>query len=142
MKKFSVVFCAGGLVGVWQRTVHTASGRSSGLWQYFRHHHRPLGRGGSGREGDRDLGHKGTTFETTTNADGNYSVTHLIPDTYNFRAEGSGFKAFETKGIVVSADAGARVDGQFQVGGSTETVEVTGEAPQLKTDRADVADYF
>ncbi len=85
---------------------------------------------------------KGTTFETTTNADGNYSVTHLIPDLYNIRAEGSGFKAFETKNIQVSADAGARVDGQFQVGGSTETVEVTGEAPQLKTDRADVSTTF
>ncbi len=85
---------------------------------------------------------KGTTFETTTNTDGNYSVTHLIPDAYNIRAEGSGFKAFEQKGITVSADAGARVDGQFQVGGSTETVEVTGEAPQLKTDRADVATTF
>ena len=85
---------------------------------------------------------KGTTVETTSNADGNYSVTHLIPDNYNIRAEGSGFKAFETKNIIVSADAGSRVDGQFQVGGSTETVEVTGEAPQLKTDRADVAVTF
>jgi hypothetical protein len=85
---------------------------------------------------------KGTTVETTSNADGNYSVTHLIPDVYNVRAEGSGFKAFEAKGIVVSADAAARVDGQFQVGGSTETVEVTAESPQLKTDRADVATIF
>src|SRR5436190_14793813 len=85
---------------------------------------------------------KGTTVEATTNADGNYSVTHLIPDVYNVRAEGSGFKAFEAKGIVVSADAAARVDGQFQVGGSTETVEVTAESPQLKTDRADVAIEF
>ena len=70
---------------------------------------------------------KGTSVEATTNADGNYSVTHLIPDVYNVRAEGAGFKAFEAKGIVVSADAAARVDGQFQVGGSTETVEVTAE---------------
>src|SRR3989442_9120567 len=85
---------------------------------------------------------KATTVEATTNADGNYSVTHLIPDTYNVRAEAAGFKAFESKGIVVSADAAARVDGQFQVGGSTETVEVTSEAPQLKTDRADVATIF
>ena len=85
---------------------------------------------------------KGTVNETTTNSDGNYSVTHLIPDLYNIRAEGSGFKAFELKNISVSADAGSRVDGQFQVGGSTETVEVTGEAPQLKTDRADVATTF
>src|SRR5438105_8676677 len=85
---------------------------------------------------------KGTSYEATTNADGNYSVTHLIPDTYNVRVEAPGFKAFETKNIPVSADAAARVDGQFQVGGTAETVEVTSEAPELKTDRADVATTF
>src|SRR6266853_352008 len=41
-----------------------------------------------------------------------------------------------------AAVAGSRVDLQFQVGGSTETVEVTSEAPQLTTDRADVATTF
>src|SRR5438552_9745964 len=85
---------------------------------------------------------KGTSTEATTNTDGNYSVTHLIPDTYNIRAEAAGYKAFEVKNIPVSADAAARVDGQFQVGGTTETVEVTSEAPQLKTDRSDVAIEF
>jgi len=85
---------------------------------------------------------KGTSFETTTNSDGNYSVTHLIPDVYNVNAQNAGFKAFETKNILVSADASARVDGQFQIGEATETVEVSSEAPQLKTDRADVSTTF
>ena len=85
---------------------------------------------------------KGTTAEATSNADGNYSVTHLIPDVYNVKAEAPGFKSFQTANVVVSADTGVRVDGQFQVGGSQETVEVTAEAPQLKTDRADVATIF
>jgi hypothetical protein len=85
---------------------------------------------------------KGTTDETTTNADGNYSVTHLVPDLYTVRAEGTGFKVSEQKDIIVQADAGSRVDLQFQVGGTSETVEVTAEAPQLKTDRADVATVF
>ena len=48
----------------------------------------------------------------------------------------------EQQNIPVSADASARVDGQFQVGSSSESVEVTSEAPQLKTDRADVAIEF
>jgi Carboxypeptidase regulatory-like domain/TonB dependent receptor len=85
---------------------------------------------------------KGTIDEATTNDSGNYSVTHLIPDTYTVRVEGPGFKMIEEKDVVVSADAAARVDGQFQVGSATESVEVTGEAPQLKTDRADVAIEF
>src|SRR5438309_6815556 len=85
---------------------------------------------------------KNTTTETTTNESGNYAVTHLIPDTYNVRVEAPGFKAFETKNVLVQADAAVRVDGQFQVGGASETVEVTAKAPQLKTDRADVSIEF
>ena len=85
---------------------------------------------------------KNISEQATTNADGNYSVTHLIPDVYTVKAEAPGFKAFQTANVVVSADTSARVDGQFQVGGAQETVEVTAEAPQLKTDRADVATIF
>jgi hypothetical protein len=85
---------------------------------------------------------KGTSVTGTTNESGYYSVTHLIPDTYTLRIEASGFKTLEHKDILVTADNGSRVDAQFQVGGSSETVEVTGEAPQLKTDRADVAIEF
>ena len=85
---------------------------------------------------------KGTMVEAATNTDGNYSITHLVPDTYNIKAEAQGFKVFEAKNILVNVDSAARVDGQFQVGGSTETVEVTAETPQLKTDRSDVASTF
>jgi hypothetical protein len=85
---------------------------------------------------------KGTSDTTTTNESGNYSVTHLIPDVYTVRVESPGFKASEQKDVNVSADAAANVPLQFQVGGTSETVEVTGEAPELKTDRADVATSF
>ena len=85
---------------------------------------------------------KNTSLADTTNESGNYSVTHLIPDVYSIRIEGTGFKTIQYKDIQVSADAGARVDGQFQVGSASEQVEVTAEAPQLKTDRADVSIEF
>src|ERR1700750_1432541 len=68
---------------------------------------------------------KGTQDTATTNADGNYSVTHLVPDLYTVRVENAGFKISEQKDVIVQADAGARVDLQFQVGGTSETVEVT-----------------
>jgi hypothetical protein len=85
---------------------------------------------------------KGTSETTTTNDSGNYSVTHLIPDTYTVQVEGPGFKRLEFKDVIVNADASSDVNGQFQVGSATEQVEVTTEAPQLKTDRADVAVEF
>jgi outer membrane receptor protein involved in Fe transport len=85
---------------------------------------------------------KGTTEQATTNENGNYTVTHLIPDLYTVRIEAAGFKVIEFKGVAVSADTGAHIDGQFQVGSTSEQVEVTAEAPQLKTDRADVSIEF
>src|ERR1700757_4436974 len=85
---------------------------------------------------------KNVSVTETTNESGNYSVTHLIPDVYSIRIEGTGFKVLEYKNIQVSADTGSRVDGQFQVGSNSEQVEVTAEAPQLKTDRADVSIEF
>src|SRR5258708_21232916 len=85
---------------------------------------------------------KNTTEETTTNESGNYSVTHLIPDTYKIRIEAPGFKATDIPIVQVSADTGAHVDATLQVGEITQSVEVTGEVPQLKTDRSDVAIEF
>jgi len=85
---------------------------------------------------------KGTADTTTTNDSGNYSVTHLVPDIYTVRVEASSFKTAEQKDVTVNADAGSRADIQVQLGGTSETVEVTSEAPQLKTDRADVATTF
>jgi len=85
---------------------------------------------------------KTTVFETTTNESGNYSVTHLIPDTYKVHVEATGFKAYDVPSVSVSADASASVDAAMQVGAVTQTVEVTGDIPQLQTDRADVDVHF
>jgi Carboxypeptidase regulatory-like domain/TonB dependent receptor len=86
---------------------------------------------------------KGTVVTVTSNTSGDYSVAHLIPDTYNLKATAKGFKSFETKGILVQADAADRIDPTMSVGGAAETVQVNAdEQPQLKTDRADVATVF
>jgi hypothetical protein len=85
---------------------------------------------------------KNTSGETTTNESGNYTVTHLIPDVYDIRIEAQGFKTADIKSITVSADTGANVNATLEVGSVSQTVEVTGEAPQLKTDRADVSNEF
>jgi hypothetical protein len=82
---------------------------------------------------------KNTTEQTTTNESGNFSVIHLIPDTYRVKIEAPGFKVNDIASVLVQVDTTARVDAQLQVGAVTQTVEVTGEVPQLKTDRADVS---
>ncbi len=85
---------------------------------------------------------KGTTEETTSNESGNYSVSHLIPDSYKIRVEASGFKAYDIASVRVDADTTIRADAALQVGAVTQTIEVTGEIPQLQSDRADVATIF
>src|SRR5260370_5389059 len=85
---------------------------------------------------------KGTSQETTTNESGNYTVTHLIPGDYKIVIESPGFKSNDIPSVQISADTSAHIDAQLQVGAVTQTVEVTGELPQLKTDRADVAIEF
>jgi outer membrane receptor protein involved in Fe transport len=85
---------------------------------------------------------KGTVEEASTNESGNYSVTHLIPDNYKIRIEAPGFKAYEIASVRVDADTAVRADGQLQVGAVTQSVEVTGEIPQLQTEKTDVATIF
>jgi hypothetical protein len=85
---------------------------------------------------------KSFTYDTTTNESGNYSVTHLIPDTYKVHTEAPGFQVSEIPSVIVNADTAATVNTQLVVGAVTQTIEVTGEVPQLQTDRADVDVQF
>src|SRR5580658_7865806 len=85
---------------------------------------------------------KSFTYDTTSNESGNYSVTHLIPDTYKVHIEATGFQVTEIPSVVLNADTAATVNAQLLVGAVTQTVEVTGDIPQLQTDRADVDVQF
>jgi hypothetical protein len=85
---------------------------------------------------------KGSTQEATTNEDGNYTVTHLIPDTYSVRVEAASFKGYDQSNVEVSADSVVKVDAQMQLGAVSETVSVTTEVAQLKTESKDVAIEF
>ena len=86
---------------------------------------------------------KNTVVTVTSNASGDYSVAHLIPDVYDLKVEAPGFKTFQAKSIQVLADTSPRIDPTMDVGGASETVQVNADQePILKTDRADVATVF
>src|SRR5207244_1322855 len=76
---------------------------------------------------------------TSTNESGNYTQRFLIVGRYSIRVEAPGFKAHMQDNIGVSVDSETRVDLQLQVGDVTQTLEVTGEASLLKTERSDVS---
>src|SRR6266404_1561509 len=85
---------------------------------------------------------KGTTEEATTNESGNYTVTHLLADTYKVHVEAPGFKSYEITTVRVDVDTTVRADALLQVGAVTQSVEVTSEIPQLQTEKTDVATIF
>ncbi|HTD54462.1 MAG TPA: carboxypeptidase-like regulatory domain-containing protein, partial [Silvibacterium sp.] len=86
---------------------------------------------------------KGTSVTATANESGEFTIGHLIPDTYDLSVTNAGFKTFESKGLVVYADQSIKVPAVMEVGGSTQTVEVSATTvEQLKTDRADVSTTF
>jgi Carboxypeptidase regulatory-like domain len=81
---------------------------------------------------------RGTDYDTVANSSGNFTQTHLLPGHYSIRIVATGFTEYQAT-AVVQVDFITRVDAQLQIGGSTQTVSVTGESPLLKTDRADVS---
>ena len=87
----------------------------------------------------RDVG-KGVTYQTTTNETGNYSQTHLIVGTYEVRVEATGFETYVQQKVTVDVDANTQVNAELHPGAVGEVVNVTGEAPLLKTEKSDISD--
>jgi hypothetical protein len=81
---------------------------------------------------------RGTTFETPVNDSGGFTQTHLLPGRYEVHVGAAGFADY-VRTVVVQVDSTTRVDVELTVGQSSEKVNVTTEAPILKTDRADVS---
>ena len=72
-----------------------------------------------------------------TNATGYFVFSNLAPGTYRVDVEQPGFQKTVRSDIGLDANTTVRVDLQMTPGAVTETVDVTSEAPVLKTDRAD-----
>ena len=78
------------------------------------------------------------TRDTVTNNDGAYRFPSLIPGTYSITIKKAGFATFTRGATRIDAGILYRVDAQLPVGTATSKVEVTGEAPLLQMDSAEV----
>jgi carboxypeptidase family protein len=83
---------------------------------------------------------KGVNYSTSTNESGNYSQTHLIVGVYEVRVEMAGFTTYVQRNVHVEVDATTQIDVKLTIGNVGEVVNVTSEAPLLKTERSDVSD--
>jgi Carboxypeptidase regulatory-like domain len=80
----------------------------------------------------------GLTLDTTTNSEGAYSFTNVLPGNYDVKISLTGFREFVRSNVPVSISNISRVDVTLEVGTLSETVTVASEAQLLQTDKADV----
>jgi hypothetical protein len=79
------------------------------------------------------------TNETTTgitDSGGNYSIPFLRPGVYKMTVTAQGFKQFTRENITLQVGQIAGIEVKLEVGGVTETVNVTAEAALLETQTA------
>ena len=76
--------------------------------------------------------------KAVTDPNGRYTLSTLTPGDYDIKITASGFKTFAKDHVPVTLNNITRVDASLQVGEVNQTVEVSGAAPPLQTDRADV----
>ena len=83
-----------------------------------------------------------TVDTVVSNESGFYVKDRLLPGLYEVKAEISGFKGAVVPEVRVSVDSQTPVNFDLQLGELSESIEVTGGSPLLKTDRADVSTNF
>jgi hypothetical protein len=69
-----------------------------------------------------------------TSDSGQYAIPELKIGHYDAKAEASGFKVAEQKGLVLQVGDRARIDFQMQLGGAQETVTVEANAIRVQSD--------
>ena len=77
-------------------------------------------------------------FTATSDSNGAYRVAHLRPGTYDVTISSGSFTPFKADHIIVEVGRVTSIEAKMSVGGKTETVQVTGEAPVVNTVQPDL----
>jgi hypothetical protein len=80
----------------------------------------------------------GTSYTTTTSADGNYSLPQVQVGTYNVTVTAPSFKTNKQSGVVIQINTPTVLNVQLQLGQTAETVEVVANAPTVQSTTSDV----
>jgi hypothetical protein len=75
----------------------------------------------------------GSVFQAVTDQEGRFQAASLAPGRYSVAIQAPGFKRLDQKGLTLAVDQSAALDFVLQLGASTETVQITAEAPLLET---------
>ncbi|MGI9075030.1 MAG: carboxypeptidase regulatory-like domain-containing protein [Bryobacteraceae bacterium] len=83
----------------------------------------------------------GVSKELTTNQSGIYDAVSILPGTYKITFRAKGFNDFVRDGITLQVQT-LTINAQLTVGAAQQQVEVTAEAPMLKTETAEQSTTF
>ena len=75
----------------------------------------------------------GVSTKIVTTSAGTYSFPSILPGKYTVTVEASGFKKYIKNDVVVLADQDNVADSLLEIGGATETIEVSAGAVQVQT---------
>jgi hypothetical protein len=74
----------------------------------------------------------GVSRNVDVNASGFYNVPNLVPGPYTVSGSAQGFKTVSRTGLTLTVGGDLTIDLELPVGAMTETVQVTGESPQVE----------
>lgn len=83
----------------------------------------------------------GTNAEQTVTTDGSgfFRVTRLQPASYSVTVKAQGFAAYKVTEVIVNIGTSTEISATLKPGGTSETVEVKSEAPQVNTSSSEFA---
>ncbi len=79
------------------------------------------------------------TFKATSNGKGEFRLPQLPPAVYTLAVDMPGFKQYVGTKITVSVGVIANVSPKLEVGGNSETVEVSNESPLMHTESSEIS---
>src|SRR5664279_3510506 len=84
----------------------------------------------------------GVRVELTTNGDGYFEALSLTPGSYNLEVQAPNFKTLLRKGVTVQVEDHISLDLKLEVGQVNESITITAEGPQLRTDDAQTGEVI
>ena len=76
--------------------------------------------------------------ESVSSSDGTFSMSSMTPGTYEVTAELTGFRKYTQRDVRLQVGATAQIELKLEVGGLTEAVTVTSEAPLVDTSTQEI----
>jgi hypothetical protein len=84
----------------------------------------------------------GVVRELVSSPEGAYFVSQIVPGRYRIIAKLEGFKSLDRRGIVLEVGRTTTLDLTMEVGGLSETLTVTGEAPLVDVSTAEIGGHI